>query len=63
MKITLRKAIEILDLNIREANPKMPPDCEASVWCGIEALQRELKRREYLTAPFYVLLPHEEPED
>lgn len=33
------KAIEILELNLKEAGKKMPLDCRDSVQLGIEALE------------------------
>ena len=40
MGLTLLKAAEILDLNAKEAGPKMPPDVKESVILGKESLER-----------------------
>jgi hypothetical protein len=48
MKITMTKALEILDLNLVEAGPKMPPDVKAAVALGCQGLRRiKLWRRVY----------------
>lgn len=42
MKITIAKAIEIQEFNIKEAKPKMPPDVEAAIrlsTAGLKAIQ------------------------
>lgn len=36
----VQKAIEILDLNVKEVGPKMPPDTLDALKLGIEALER-----------------------
>lgn len=38
MKIKLAKAIEILDLNIKEAGKTMPPDCKLALNLAMESL-------------------------
>jgi len=58
----LEKAIEILDLNIREAGKKMPPDVLDALKLGAQALKAI---KEYREMPFYgllKLLPGEDPE-
>ena len=39
IKMPLDKAIEIINLNIRVAGKKMPPDVRAALTLGIEALK------------------------
>lgn len=39
MAISIPKALEILDLNLLEAGPKMPADVKASVALGCQALR------------------------
>jgi len=61
MKLT--KSIEIIELNIREAGPKMPPDCLDALKLNLEAAKRiQAHRRSSLTDP-HILLPGETPED
>lgn len=57
--ITLKKAIEILELNIKEAGSKMPPDCRDALQLGIEALYRCQEFRKYTTPKVYMPLPGE----
>lgn len=46
--MTILKAIEILDLNIREAGPKMPADVLAALNLSREALKwRALMEKDY----------------
>lgn len=40
MGLTLLKAAEILDLNLKEANKNMPPDVKEALTLGREALLR-----------------------
>jgi hypothetical protein len=40
MGITLLKAAEILELNVKEAGGKMHPDCKEAVTMGADALRR-----------------------
>lgn len=63
MDIKISKAIEILHFNIKEAKPKMPPDCEASVRLGIEALKAVKDSGNRLDRNAIPLLPGEEAED
>jgi len=39
MGLTLLKAAEILELNAKEAGPKMPPDVKESLFYGVDALR------------------------
>jgi len=39
VKITMTKALEILDLNLVEAGPKMPADVKASIALACQALR------------------------
>jgi len=43
----LNKAIEILELNIKEAGKKMPPDTLDALKLGVEALERFKSARDY----------------
>lgn len=38
--MTLPKAIEIMELNLKEAGSKMPPDCRDALQLHIEAAKR-----------------------
>lgn len=40
-----QKAIEIINLNLKEAGTKMPPDCRNAITLGREALEDHLKAR------------------
>ena len=63
MKIKISKAIEILDFNIKEANPRMPEDCEAAVKLGIAGLEAIQTYR--IDSEYYIpdCLEGEESED
>lgn len=60
MKLT--KAIEIGELNIKEAGPKMPPDTLNALKLLVEAGKDKVKSRGTLLPGFYVLLPGETEE-
>lgn len=60
--MTLDKAIEILDLNIKEAGKKMPPDVNAALGLGIQALKRWEIHRNECPGCFRELLPGETKE-
>ena len=60
--ITLKKSIEILELNIKEAGKRMPPDCKEALQLSIEAMKRlQDYRRQGLVNPRR-LLPGEADE-
>lgn len=40
MVMTLLKAAEILDLNVKEADKKMPPDVKEAISLGAQSLRR-----------------------
>lgn len=63
MLITLSKSIEIMELNLKEADRKMPPDVYASIAIFL-ALARavQLVRKGGSWDP-HALLPNEKPED
>ncbi|GAH38437.1 unnamed protein product [marine sediment metagenome] len=42
MKMTDEKAVEILELNIKEAGPKMPPDVKAALIRAVMALKEKI---------------------
>jgi len=52
----LDKAIEILDLNIKQRAPSMPLDVLAALQLGREALYRILRQREANTGVAYPIL-------
>jgi len=60
--ITVAKAVEILDLNLREAGKKMPPDVRAALRLAVAALQRLQSDRQLHGGPLRVLLPGEDPD-
>jgi hypothetical protein len=62
MPITLNKAIEIQELNLKEAGPKMPRDIRDATILGVEALKKWKLLREGRLGPIDPLLPGEEPE-
>lgn len=60
MKLT--KAIEILDLNLKEAGSKMPPDCRDAVQLSIEALKHLQHERDLRIGFWTDPIPGETPE-
>lgn len=61
--MTLEKVREILELNLKEAGRKMPPDTATALGISIEGLKRILKyRKEHFRASF-MNLPGETKED
>lgn len=59
MPITFSKAIEILDLNLKDAGKHMPPDCQLAILLGLDsmaAFQQERDEHGYLR---FGILPHE----
>lgn len=58
----LPKAIEIVELNIKEAGPKMPPDCLAALKLCCGAAKRVNAIREWGDEPAGELLPGETNE-
>jgi len=61
--MTIQKAIEILELNLREAGASMPPDCKEAVQLSIEADKRHLNRDYTSFNGMMALLPGETEED
>lgn len=60
---TSKKAIEILELNLKEAGSGMPSDCKEAVQLGVEALKRH-RDRDYITFNgMMALLPGETAEE
>lgn len=57
--ITIEKAIEILELNSKEAGKKMPPDVLSAVNLGIEAMKRIDRQRNLRLAIHQPPLPGE----
>lgn len=57
--ITLKKAIEILDLNVREAGSKMPPDTLDALNLSIENMKYVQHLRELGVPGILSLLPGE----
>ena len=55
------KAREILDLNVKEAGSKMPPDTLAAVKMGSAAISRILTMRSYGINQAILPLPGENP--
>lgn len=43
--ITLKKSIEVLDLNVRQRNPSMPLDVFNALKLGIEAMKEVTRAR------------------
>ena len=60
--MNLDKAIEILDLNIRQRAPTMPHDVLDALKLGIEALKRVNFHRTSSLASPHILLPGETEE-
>lgn len=52
--MNLEKAIEILELNIREAGKHMPPDCKNALELGVQALKAVGNLR---VADLYTIIP------
>ncbi|MBA7716182.1 hypothetical protein ES703_125247 [subsurface metagenome] len=61
--MTIKKAIEILELNLREAGSGMPSDCKEAVQLSVEALKRHLDRDYISFNGMMALLPGETEED
>lgn len=62
MKITPTKAIEILEINLKEAGLKMPLDCRIALQLANESLGAILIEREVFGFSRIIPLPHEEME-
>jgi len=62
MQIELSKAIEIIELNIREASHKMPPDVKASLQLLVNCAKRIQLGRVSQAAYYQYILPGEAPE-
>ncbi|GAI28145.1 unnamed protein product [marine sediment metagenome] len=58
----LAKAIEIGELNLKEAGPKMPPDCKDAIQLLINSARRIEQLRKMPLYPFDTKLPGETPE-
>jgi len=56
----LEKAKEIVELNIKEAGNKMPPDCRDALKLENEATKRILDARSGFTLDIAALLPGED---
>lgn len=63
MKITKTKAIEILEINLKEATRKMPPDCRTALELSLDILAGLIAERNIYGYSRIGLLPHEEMED
>jgi hypothetical protein len=61
--MTIKKAIEILELNLREAGSGMPSDCKEAVQLMVEAGKRHLDRDYTSFNGMMALLPGETEED
>lgn len=57
------KVIEILELNVKEAGKKMPPDVKDAVNIGIEASKRYYFLRSLSSIKAFPLLPGETLEE
>lgn len=60
--MTLGKVIEILELNLKEAGRKMPPDTATALSVAIEAVKRLKAKRELGIHYDQTLLPGETRE-
>ena len=60
--ITIKKSIEILELNIKEAGKRMPPDCKDAIQLGIEAMKEIERWRGYFPDMASMCLPGEADE-
>ena len=61
--IKMSKAIEVLDLNVREDRHKMPPDVRASLNLAINCMKTIQFIRGGKQWSFSALFPDEEPEE
>jgi len=59
----LEKAIEILELNVKEAGNKMPADCLKAIKLGIEAMEEVKYYRNNPLSYVIKLLPGETDEN
>jgi len=57
--MSLEKAIELLDLNLKVAGKSMPPDVKDALALAIAALHSILAQRQDPTIPPHTLLPNE----
>jgi hypothetical protein len=62
MRIKMSKAVEILELNVKEAGKKMPPDVLAAVNLGVSTMKAVLLVRHGGSWDAHALLPDELPE-
>jgi len=63
LKITLIKAIEILEFNLQEAGLKMPTDCHTAVELALDSMAGLSAERHTYGYSRIGLLPHEERVD
>lgn len=63
MPITMRKAIEILDLNAKEEHKKMSPDVRDALNLAINTMQTVLYMRKGGNWDWHAPLPNEELEE
>lgn len=62
MHITMKKAIEVLEINIKEGRKGMPPDVEDSLNLAISNMNTVLFVRHGGAWDFHALFPGEAPE-
>lgn len=55
--MTITKAIEIIELNIKEADPKMPADTLDALKLAAQALKWRFMKEAAALPDYYVLLP------
>jgi len=60
MSIKILKALEIIDLNIKEAGKSMPPDVKEALTLAMEALDLICSIRNNASASAFEWLPSEE---
>ena len=63
MAIKMSKAIEVLDLNIKEAGKKMPPDVKDSLALSVSLMKAVQYVRKGGNWEPHALLPGEAPEE
>jgi len=63
MPITISKAVEIIDLNVKEAGSKMPRDTREALLLAINALKTIKYVRGGGEWSFMALFPDEAPEE
>ena len=60
--MTISKAIEILELNLKETGKRMPGDCRDALLMAVEALKRTHRARQTGLPIPYAYLPGETRE-